>query len=64
MCEIGSHILQQAFDVYICDKMSYLEGYEASCCIVSLNVTIITSNITFSEMEMTTRRDWLNSQEF
>jgi len=41
--------------------MSYLEDYEASCCIVSLNVITITSNITFSEMEMTTRRDWLNS---
>jgi hypothetical protein len=40
--------------------MGYLEGYEASCCIVSLNVIIITPNIIFIEMEMTMKRDWLN----
>ena len=56
MCAIGSRIVQQTFDVYVCDKMSFLE----SCCGVSLHVIIITSNIAFSEMEMATWRDCLN----
>jgi hypothetical protein len=54
MCAIDSLILQQTFDMYICDKMNYLESYEAICCSVCLNVIIITSNAAFSEMDMTT----------
>ena len=53
MCAVGSPILQQALDVYICVKMSFLESYEASRrCVVTLNVFIITSNMACSEMEM------------
>jgi hypothetical protein len=60
MCATGSLILQQTFDVYICDKMSYLESYEARCWIVSLNVIVITSSLASVEMEMRAWRDWLN----
>ena len=60
VCAIGSLIVQKTFCVYVCDKISFLESYVASCCIVSLNVVIITSHTAFSELEMAIWRDWLN----
>jgi hypothetical protein len=49
MCAIGSltSTMQQTFGLYICDEVFYLESYETSCCIVSRNLIIITSNIAF-----------------